>query len=141
MNAARWSLLSWFMDLGILTAALFLSNWAKWTLPFGLVPNPGTIFVTPLTLGIILVAWSFFGRLAGLYCPRQPATLGQELQRVFSTLALTLIVIALVLFALKYYDFSRLVLMYFFASALLLLGAARLAVWKSIFELPQCTPF
>ena len=131
MNAARWSLLSWIMDLGILTAALFLSNWAKWTLPFGLVPEPGTSFVTPLTLGIVLAAWSFFGRVTGLYYPRQQATSAVELQRVFCTLALTLIVIALVLFSLKYHYFSRLVLLYFFASALLLMGTARLAVWKT----------
>lgn len=131
MNAARWSLLHWVMDLGIITTVLYLAQWAKWALPFGQVPDPGTTFVTPLVLAMFLITWSFFGRVSGLYFPRQPAPLLVELQRVVSSLVLTLIVVASLLLFLKYHHFSRLLLLYFFTVALLFLGAARVMLWET----------
>ena len=130
MTAARWSLLHWMMDLGIIVAALYLAERAKWVLPFGQDPEPGTSFVTPLVLAMVLIIWSFFGRVSGLYFPRQPAPLLVELQRVVSSLALTIIVVASVLLFLKYHHFSRLLLLYFFVMALLYLGAARVILWE-----------
>ena len=102
MTAGRWSLLRWIVDLALLTAALFLSNWAKWTLPLGQTPDPGTRFVTPLILALLLATWSVFGRSTALYHPRSATSLGQEIQRTAITLALTLITVAGLFLFLKY---------------------------------------
>ena len=115
MNAGRWRVIHWIMDLAIICEALLLANLAKWVLPFGLTPVPGTNFVTPLILAVFLISWSFLGRVPGLYYSRQPATLVVELQRVVATLVLTLVVVASILLFLKYTFFSRLLLLYFFA--------------------------
>jgi exopolysaccharide biosynthesis polyprenyl glycosylphosphotransferase len=131
MNAGRWSLLRWSLDLGLLTAAFSLANWAKWNLPFGQAPDPGTRFVTPLTIALLLTAWSFFGRVTALYHPRQAATLAQELQRAAITLALTLITLAGLFLMLRYYFFSRLLLVYLLGSSFLFMVAFRLALWRA----------
>ncbi len=129
MTAGRWSLLRWIVDLALLTAALFLSNWAKWTLPLGQTPDPDTRFVTPLILALLLATWSVFGRSTALYHPRSATSLVQEIQRTAITLALTLITVAGLFLFLKYQFFSRLLLIYLLGSAFLLMGAFRLALW------------
>ena len=131
MSTGRWSLMRWIVDLGLLTGALFLSNWAKWTLPFGQTPDPGTRFVTPLILVILLASWSVFGRVTALYHPRPATTLAQELQRTVGTFALTLVTVAAVFLMLKYYFYSRLLLVYFFVTAVLFMAAFRLALWRA----------
>ncbi len=102
MNAARWRVIHWIMDLAIICEALLLANLAKWVLPFGLEPVPGTNFVTPLILAVFLISWSFLARVTGLYYSRQPTTLMLDLQKVVATLVLTLVVVASLLLFLKY---------------------------------------
>lgn len=131
MNAGRWSLLRWAIDLGLLTSALLLSNWAKWTLPLGRTPDPGTRFVTPLILALLPATWSLFGRVTALYHPRPATSLAQELQRTLTTLALTLVTLAGLFLLLRYYFFSRLLLVYLFVSAILFMAAFRLALWNA----------
>ena len=131
MNAARWRVIHWIMDLAIICEALLLANLAKWVLPFGLAPAPGTNFITPLILAMFLISWSILGRVTGLYYSRQPSTLMLDLQRAVATLVLTLVVVASLLLFFKYTFFSRLLLLYFFAISLLLLAAARLVLWKT----------
>ena len=131
MNAGRWRGIHWIMDLAIICDGLVLANLAKWFLPFGLAPDPGTNFVTPLVLAIFLISWSILGRVTGLYYSRQPTTLVLDLQKVVVTLVLTLVVVASLLLFFKYTFFSRLLLLYFFAISLLLLVAARLVLWKT----------
>ena len=131
MNAARWRVIHWIMDLAIISEALLLANLAKWVLPFGLAPEPGTNFITPLVLAMFLLSWSILARVIGLYHSRQPTTLVADLQKVVVTLVLTVVVVASLLLFLKYTFFSRLLLLYFFAISMLLLGAARLVLWKT----------
>ena len=71
MNAARWRVIHWIVDLAIICEALLLANLAKWMLRFGLTPAPGTNFVTPLILAMFLISWSILGRVTGLYYSRQ----------------------------------------------------------------------
>jgi len=131
VNAARWRVIHWIMDLAIISEALLLANLAKWVLPFGLAPEPGTNFITPLVLAMFLISWSILARVTGLYHSRQPTTLVADLQKVVVTLVLTVVVVASLLLFLKYTFFSRLLLLYFFAISMLLLGAARLVLWKT----------
>ena len=100
-------------------------------LPFGLVPAPGTNFITPLILAMFLISWSILGRVTGQYYSRQPSTWMLDLQRAVATLVLTLVVVASLLLFFKYTFFSRLLLLYFFAISLILLAAAGSALWKT----------
>jgi exopolysaccharide biosynthesis polyprenyl glycosylphosphotransferase len=124
-------LLHWIVDLGLLATALLLSNWVKWTVPLGREPDPGTNFVTPLILALLLTTWSLFGRVTALYHPRQATALAVELQRMVITLALTWITLAGLFLLLRYYFFSRLLLVYLFGIAILSMTAFRLILWNA----------
>ena len=130
MNASRWSILRWLLDLGLLAGALALANLAKWNLGFGEEPEPGTRFVTPLIVALLLGVWSLFAQVTALYHPRRSSGPAQELERAVVTMALTVITLAGLFLLLRYYFFSRLLLVYLFWIAIFLMAASRLVLWK-----------
>lgn len=129
MTAGRWRLLIYLVDLGGLTGALFLSSWAKAQLPLGQTVPAGTTFITPFSMAIVLGIWSFYGSVARLYDARKTVNPMVKPQRLIAVLVLTSITFMAVVFLLKYQHFSRLLLVYFTASAPLLLISLRLALW------------
>lgn len=130
MNAARSSLVLWAFDLALLTGAIYLASWAKWTLPLGQAPDPGTRFISPAVLLLLLIAWSVHSQVTALYRRPLTTTLPTQVHGLAITMILTVLTLAAALMLLKYHFFSRLVLVYLFGLSLFLMAMSRVVLWK-----------